>query len=287
MKRVPRFYSLDADALRSAIAADTNNVADFIACGKAIVAALPPGHQCGRVLFSNDADGHMYAAQHFIACKLNFGSYDAVCPCVCGIGCVIRDDSGSTANAATKARMKTWPAVADNERIPLLPAAGDMTDIDAFLHLAESDAVHKALAPDATALLTVLLKHSDQAGAQAFVDKFTGDALVDREDQIAAAVAVLQPAADGTAVAGGMYAALICGPPGTGKTHCGEEALYRLSKFQAQRRCMDKVTCRSALAVKSGLVQLGRRLGKALGVGPDTPVEDVLQALQKYLSTSP
>ena len=50
---------------------------------------------------------------------------------------------------------------------------------------------------------------------------------------------------------------------------------------------MDKVTCRSALAVKSGLVQLGRRLGKALGVGPDTPVEDVLQALQKYLSTSP
>jgi hypothetical protein len=84
-----------------------------------------------------------------------------------------------------------------------------------------------------------------------------------------------------------MCAALICGAPGTGKSHCGEEVLYRLSKLQARRRCMEKVTCRSAAAVKSGLVQLGRRMGKTLGVGTETSAADVLELLKKHLAVSP
>jgi Cdc6-like AAA superfamily ATPase len=99
--------------------------------------------------------------------------------------------------------------------------------------------------------LQVTVKHGDQEGVQAFVDGFSGEFLVDRDDQIAEAVAVLQPAASGTCGPGGMCAALICGPPGTGKSHCGDDALFKLSKLQAQRLCMEKVTCRSAAAVKS------------------------------------
>ena len=46
MTRVPRFYSLDACTLRSAVAAD------LTACGQAIVAALPAGHHSGHVCAS-------------------------------------------------------------------------------------------------------------------------------------------------------------------------------------------------------------------------------------------
>ena len=142
----------------------------------------------------------------------------------------------------------------------------------------------KATAP---CVLPVSVKHSVQVGVQAFVDRFSGDMLVDREVQIAAAAAVLKAVADGTAVSGSMSVALICGAPGTGKSHCGEEVLFRLSKVQVDGSCMEKVTCRSAAAVNSGLVQLGRRMGKTLGVGPDSSALNVLSALHKHLASSP
>jgi hypothetical protein len=84
-----------------------------------------------------------------------------------------------------------------------------------------------------------------------------------------------------------MCAALICGAPGTGKSHCGEEVLFRLGRASRGGTCMDKVTCRSAAAVKSGLIQLGRRMGRTLGIGPDSTGEDVLDALRKHMASSP
>ena len=283
MARVPQFYSFDVGALRSAVAAD------LTACGQAIVAALPPGHQCGSVTFTGDADGHVRAVQHLVVCRLKHGSYDAACPCASGIGAIMRDDCGSTANKDTKKCIKDWHSAAA-ARISLLSPNAAATETDAFAHVVECEMVNKAVACAAAALsLPVTIEHSDQEGVQAFVDCYSGESLVDREDQIAAAVAVLQPAAAGSPAPGGASTcvALICGPPGTGKSHCGEEALYRLSKLRAQRRCMEKVTCRSAAAVTSGLVMLGRRMGKTLGVGPDTSAADVLISLKKHLAASP
>jgi hypothetical protein len=72
-----------------------------------------------------------------------------------------------------------------------------------------------------------------------------------------------------------------------GKLHCGEEVLFRLSKVQVDGSCMEKVTCRSAATVNSGLVQMGRRMGKTLGVGPDSSALNVLSALHKHLASSP
>ncbi len=294
-KRLPLFYSVDAEGFRRAVVAAALDLQLFRACGRLIVAALPASHECsgdGRIKFADDDDGHIRAVQHFIVCKLRHGSYDAACPCVAAIGGIIRDDSGVTANMATKDVMKKgWLSARSDPRVPLLPANGKAADTDAFLHLAECDIVHKAMkAASASALallLPVTIKHSDQAGVQAFVDRFSGDMLVDREGQISKAAAVLQAAADGTAVSGSMCVALICGPPGTGKSHCGEEVLFRLSKVQAEGSCMEKVTCRSAPVVKSELLQLGRRMGKTLGVGPDTPAQDVLDALKKHLASTP
>ena len=290
-KRLPVFYSLDADGLRSAVTRDGADLLLFRSCGRSIVAALPGGHQCSgdsRIQFTDDDDGHILAVQHFIVCKLRHGSYDAACACVAGIGGIIRDDCGSTANMATKDVMKKgWLSLKSDQRVPLLPANASSADTDAFLHLVECDTVHKAMKATAPCVLPVSVKHSVQVGVQAFVDRFSGDMLVDREVQIAAAAAVLQAVADGTAVSGSMSIALICGAPGTGKSHCGEEVLFRLSKVQVDGSCMEKVTCRSAAAVNSGLVQLGRRMGKTLGVGPDSPALDVLSALHKHLATSP
>lgn len=284
MTRVPQFYSLDASSLRCAVAA---NASDLQSCGQVIVRAFPPGHQCGLVSFTDDADGHVRAVQHLILCKLKHGSYDAACQCASGIGYLMRDDCGSTANKDTKKCIKDWHC-ASAARIPLLPSNADVTDIDAFVHVLECDAVNKAVAPAACVLsLPVTVSLSDQAGVQAFVDSFSGESLVDREVQVGGAVAALQRAATGSCAAGGMCAALICGAPGTGKSHCGEEVLYRLSKLQERRRCMEKVTCRSAAAVKSGLVLLGRRMGKTLGVGPETSAADVLDMLKKHLAVSP
>ena len=148
--------------------------------------------------------------------------------------------------------------------------------------------VSRAMAPAACPLsLAVTIQHSDECDVQAFVDRFSGEYLVDRELQIAAAAAVLQADTAGAGVRGGMSAALIYGQPGTGKSHCGDEVLFRLSEVRVQRRCMEKVTCRSAAAVKSGLVQLGRRMGRTLGVGPDTAAADVLDLLKRYLAATP
>ena len=281
MTRVPRFYSLDACTLRSAVAAD------LTACGQAIVAALPAGHQCGHVLFTDDADGHVRAVQHIAVCRLKHGSYDAACACASAIGSIMRDDCGSTANKDTKKCIKDWHA-ASSARVPLLTANADVTETDAFAHVLECDVVSRAVAPAAPApSLHVTVKHGDQEGVQAFVDGFSGECLVDRDRQIAAAVAALQPVASGTCGPGGMRAALICGPPGTGKSHCGDDVLFKLSKLQAQRLCMEKVTCRSAAAVTSGLVMLGRRMGKTLGVGPDSSAADVLSSLKKHLAATP
>jgi hypothetical protein len=60
-----------------------------------------------------------------------------------------------------------------------------------------------------------------------------------------------------------------------------------IEQAAAQQRCMEKVTCCSAAAVTSGLVMLGRRMGKTLGVGPDTSAADVLISLKKHLAASP
>jgi hypothetical protein len=136
-------------------------------------------------------------------------------------------------------------------------------------------------------LLSVTVQHSEECDVQAFVDSFSGEHLVDRDKQIAAAFAVLQPDAAASGATGGLRAALICGQPGTGKSHCGDEVLFRLGQLHVHRRCMEKVTCRSAAAVKSGLVQLGRRMGRTLGVGPDTAAADVLDLLKRYLAATP
>ena len=299
VKRLPLFYSFDAEGLRRAVIAAAldpkllpKGLDHFRSCGRLIVAALPASHECSvdnSINFADDDDGHIRAVQHFIVCKLRHGSYDAACPCVAAIGGIIRDDSGVTANMATKDVMKRgWLSARSDQRVPLLPAKAKAADTDAFLHLVECDIVHKALTGIAASqLLDVTISHSDQAGVQAFVDRFSGDMLVDREGQISAAAAALRGAADGTAVSGSMSVALICGPPGTGKSHSGEEVLFRLSEVQAEGGCMEKVTCRSAAAVTSELVQLGRRMGKTLGTGPDTPAQDVLNALKKHLAATP
>ena len=288
MKKVPRFCGLDAVGLRSAAA---SSVADLLACGKTIVAALP-AHRCGAVTFSDDDDGCLRAAHHFIVCKLNHGSYDAACACASGIGAIMRDDCGSTASKDTKMWIKGWHAATD-ARVALLSAGAVptktlLTEADAFLHVVECDMVSRAMAPAACPLsLAVTIQHSDECDVQAFVDRFSGEYLVDRERQIVAAAAVLQADTAGAGVRGGMSAALIYGQPGTGKSHCGDEVLFRLSEVRVQRRCMEKVTCRSAAAVKSGLVQLGRRMGRTLGVGPDTAAADVLDLLKRYLAATP
>ena len=166
--------------------------------------------------FSDDDDGCLRAAHHFIVCKLNHGSYDAACACASGIGAIMRDDCGSTASKDTKTWIKGWHAAAD-ARVALLSAGAVptktlLTEADAFLHVVECDMVSRAMAPAACPLsLAVTIQHSDECDVQAFVDRFSGEYLVDRERQIAAATAVLQADTSGAGVRGGMSAALIYG----------------------------------------------------------------------------
>jgi len=144
------------------------------------------------------------------------GSYDAACACASAIGCVMRDDCGSTANKDTKKCIKDWHA-ASSARVP---SSDRLRRRDGDRRVCSCSRVRRCEpsgCPAAPALsLDVTVKHGDQEGVQAFVDGFSGEYLVDRDPQIAAAVAALQPVASGTCGPGGMRAALICGPPGTG-----------------------------------------------------------------------
>ena len=136
-------------------------------------------------------------------------------------------------------------------------------------------------------MVPILLHDSPQAGAQPIVDQHSGIALVDREAQISTAVALLDPVVSGAVSTNQLFTALMYGPQGTGKSSCGHDVLYRLGKRKQAACCMDEITCRNATTVTAGLVSLGYRMGKTLGVGTDTPADDVLKALRVYLAKVP
>ncbi len=297
------FCELDIDELSKMIREETivekTFWKDCMECGRSILVEFKKyGHpdHCGSVFFSDCENGSILIVQHLIVRKIQQQQqpgYDAACPCVSSIGAIIDDShSESTATPEVKKRIKTWvedPAKWTSEsrcnRVQLVPARGDKNSISALLHLFQCDVMRTASPQAGCSLIhPIVVKHSDQAFSQAYVDKFSGKSLVDREKQIADAEAVLRPAAAGN---GGIHAAFIYGGPGMGKSQCGEEVLRLLGKFQARDGCMEKVTCRSALAVKSGLVLLGRRMGKIIGVDMHTPVENVLEALQRLLLSCP
>jgi hypothetical protein len=287
---VPQFFSVSVADVSSAVSVAA--LQSLKTCGRDIVAAMPPNHQCGNVSFTRDDDGFVGAALHMVVCEKMKGSYDAACECVSCIGYIISVNckSGTTVTKATKDRMDQWiNAAAAGGRVPLIADAADVTDIDALLHLIESDKLQAGMKchPATHVLLPTLLLDSAQAGAQAFVDKYSGFALIDREEQITHAVAALQPVVSGIAARDSMHAALIWGPPGTGKSQSAEAALFRLNESRAAVCCMDNVNCRYPSTVASGLVLLGRRMGKTLAVGPDATADDVLKALQKHFATIP
>lgn len=285
---VPNFHSLSVAEVHSAV---SDPVFQAIkACGRDIVAAMPPNHTCGNITFTSDDDGHIRAAVHMIVCEKLKGSYDAACECVLSIGSITNANrSGTTVTADTKDRMDKWLKVPAGSRIPLITDATDLTGMDALLHLIESEKLYTILKPHPAActLLPTVLRESAPTGAQAFVDKFSGASLIDREKQIAAAVVCLRPVVSGAAAPDSMHATLIWGPAGTGKSQSAEAALFRLNEFRTADCCMDKVNCRYPSSVASGLELLGRRMGKTLGVGPDTVADDVLKALRKHLATIP
>jgi hypothetical protein len=172
----------------------------------------------------------------------------------------------------------------------LLGSSSHLTATDVLLHISEAAAVNDALISSGSGnrlMIPTLLHDSPQAGAQPYVDQHSGIALVDRETQISKAVALLDPVVSGAVSTGQLFTALIHGPQGTGKSSCGHEVLYRLGKRKQAACCMDEITCRNATTVTSGLVSLGYRMGKTLGVGTDTPADDVLKALRVYLAKVP
>lgn len=301
IKSVAKFCSLEVDELRLRIrketSGDTNLEQLMMACGRNILNELKchPHYQCSTVNVLDDCENsHIIVVLHFVMCKIQEQrGYDVVCPCVSSIGAIIDDgDSASTASQEVKKRLKRWispPAQwnsgSEFKRIQLFSAHSDINDVSALLQLLQCDIVRKYVPPDVCpSFYPVVVKHNDQAFSQAYVDKSSGKFLVDREKQMEDAEKVLGPAAAGES---GIRAAFLFGGPGMGKSQCGEEVLHRLGKIRAHNRCMEKVSCRSALAVKSGLVLLGRRMGKIIGVDFNTPVNDVLEAVHKLLCSCP
>ncbi len=285
---VPEFDGLSWAKLSSAV---SNTVLQRLkACGQEIVDAMPSNHQCGKVSFTCDNDGFIRAALHMIVHGKLKGSYNAQCKCVSSIGKIINVNcSGTTVTKATKYRMENWLHAPLDSRISLISDVVDVTGTDVLLHLIESDMIHSIVKshPATIIFLPTLLRNSQQVGAQAFVDKFSSVALIDRETQITDAAEALQPVVQGIAAPASMYVALIWGPPGTGKSQSAEAALFRLKEKRTVDCCMDKVNCRYASTVTSGLTLLGRRMGMALGIGPDTAADDVLEALKQHCSTIP
>jgi hypothetical protein len=285
---IPQFHALNLVQLKASISAPhLKNTVEL--CGLAIVSALPAGHKCGSFVFSNDADGHLLAVRHMVVNEKLRGVYHVECVCKCSM-----DKAFFSSCDATKVFSETHIVVkasglplCGRVSLPIIP--DDFTNADSLLHVSEAASVNAILNSGSGDQLCapVLLHDSPQAGVQPIVDQHSGIALVDRETQISDAVTLLQPLVSGAHSAGEMFAALILGPSGTGKSSCGHEVMYRLSKRKLPECCMDEITCRNATTVRAGLVSLGLRMSKTLAVGADTPAADVLKALRLHLANTP
>ncbi len=145
------------------------------ACGRDIVAAMPPNHTCGNMTFTSDDDGCIRAAVHMIVCEKLKRSYDAACECVSSIGSITNANrSGTTVTADTRNRLDKWLKVPAGGRIPLITDATDLAGMDALLHLTESDKLHPILKcrPATCTLLPTVLRESAPMGAQALLTSF-------------------------------------------------------------------------------------------------------------------
>jgi hypothetical protein len=284
---VPQFHTLSADKLRSAMS--PSDVKDVIEpCGRAIVDAVKAGHACGSFVFSDDPDGLLLAVRHMVVCEKLKGVYRVECFCKSSMKKAVETCCNATKAAIEECFAKTEVAPAFN-RLSLLGSSSHLTATDVFLHISEAAAVNDALSSCSGNILMIpmLVHDSPQAGAQPVVDQHSGIALVDREAQISTAVALLDPVVSGAVSTGQLFTALIYGPQGTGKSSCGHVVLNKLGKRKQAACCMDEITCRNATTVTTGLLSLGYRMGKTLGVGTDTPAEDVLKALRVYLAKVP